>query len=70
MVKLKQVPKKTLVETLKTRGLTCAKLKKLEKRQRDDARRFRQVGFNNIANSEEQTADKIKSLRKQVCLLK
>jgi len=58
------------IEQLKSRGLSCSKLKSMEKRQRNDAKSFRQVGFTNIATNEEQIADKINKLRKKVCLLK
>ena len=58
------------IEQLKVRGLTCGKLKSLEKRQRKDAESFRKVGFGNIADIEEKTAEKIKQLRQKVCLLR
>jgi len=58
------------IETLKARGLTCERMKQLEERQFKDAKLFRDVGFIGIANVEEQTALKIKGLRKKVCLLR
>lgn len=58
------------IEELKSRGLSCGRLKSMEQRQRNDASDFRKVGFENIARIEEQTAEKIKSLRNKVCLLK
>ncbi len=58
------------IEQLKSRGLSCAKLKAMESRQRKDSSEFRKAGFNNIAQTEDQVANKIKGLRKQVCLLK
>lgn len=58
------------IELLKKRGVTCGKLRSMENDSFNDAKRFRQSGFNNIANIEEQLASKIKSLRKKVCLLK
>lgn len=58
------------IDTLKARGLSCSKLQQMEKRQFEDAKKFRQVGFNQIAEVEEATAKRIKSLRKKVCLLK
>ena len=58
------------VEILRERGLTCGKLRAMEKREFSDAKRFREAGFNNIATTEEQTALKIKDLRKKICLLK
>jgi hypothetical protein len=65
-----QSNEKDSIQTLRDRGLTCSKLKSLENKQREDAKTFRKVGFENIANVEEQTADKISDLRKKVCLLK
>lgn len=59
-----------LADTLKRRGLSCSRLKKLEERQLRDAKDFRAVGFENIANNEEDSARRIRSLRKKVCLLK
>lgn len=58
------------VEDLKSRGLSCSKLKKMEQDQFKNAEQFRRVGFNNIANSSEANAKKIKGLRQKVCLLK
>lgn len=58
------------IEQLKARGLTCARLKSMEKKQLEDAKKFRKVGFNNIANTEEETAKRISNLRKKVCLLR
>lgn len=57
-------------ELLKERGLTCGKLKSMERREFEDAKKFRQAGFVNIANTEESIALKIKDLRRKVCLLK
>ena len=59
-----------LVERIRKRGLTCNKLKSMEKSQLNDAKKFRSVGFENIAKTEESIAKKINSLRKKVCLLK
>lgn len=58
------------VEDLKSRGLTCSKLRKMEQDQFKNAEQFRRVGFSNIANSSEANAKKIKGLRQKVCLLK
>lgn len=58
------------IEQLKARGLTCGRLKSMEQRQRKDASDFRRVGFESLARTEEQTAEKIKSLRRRVCLLR
>lgn len=59
-----------IVETLRERGLTCSRLKSLEKREREDAKIFRSVGFGNIGDINEQVANKIKSLRNRVCKLR
>ena len=59
-----------LINTLKDRGLSCAKLKSMEKKQFTDAKNFRASGFVNIAKLEEETARKIRGLRKKVCLLR
>lgn len=59
-----------LIETLRSRGLTCGKLKSMEANKMKDAKNFRAVGFTNIAEGEEASAKKIRGLRKKVCLLK
>lgn len=59
-----------LVDTLKNRGLSCARLKSLENGERKDAKTFRSVGFQNIATAQEASADKIQQLRKKVCKLR
>lgn len=59
-----------LADTLNRRGLSCKRLRKLEERQLRDAKDFRAVGFENIANNEEDSARRIRALRKKVCLLK
>lgn len=60
-----------LVETLRSRGLTCAKLKSLERNKQKDAKLFRSVGFTGrLAQREEQSARDIRSLRNQVCKLR
>jgi hypothetical protein len=61
---------KDLVETLKSRGITCGKLRSMENDSMKDAKKFRESGFEEIAKVEEQVANKIKGLRKKVCLLK
>ena len=58
------------IQQLKSRGLTCSKLKSMEKAERKDAKSFRGVGFQNIARVQEESANKIKSLRTKVCKLK
>lgn len=60
----------TLAQTLKERGLSCARLKKLEVNKNKDAKMFRQYGFNEQTKREEESEARIKSLRKKVCLLK
>ena len=47
------------VEQLKSRGLSCGKLKSMVKNKRKDAEMFRKVGFNSLASSEEQAAQKL-----------
>lgn len=59
-----------MVEVLKKRGLSCARLKSLEKNKITDSKTFRTVGFNNLAEREEQSARDIKSLRDKVCKLR
>lgn len=58
------------VQVLRNRGLTCGRLKKMEDNKMKDAKMFRSVGFNNLATSEEESARKIKELRRKVCLLR
>lgn len=59
-----------IVETLKQRGVTCAKLKSMEKREIREASEFRRAGFNNLAASQENSAKKLRGLRQQVCKLR
>ena len=59
-----------IIEILRGRKLTCAKLKSMEQRELKDSRDFRKVGFNEIAKSNENSANKIKVLRKRVCKLR
>ena len=59
-----------LVDTLKSRGLSCSKLKSLEKNKLGDAKTFRSVGFNSLAQREEQSAKDVRGLRNKVCRLK
>lgn len=70
MAKQNQENDNEMIETLRTRGLTCGKLTKMEQSKYKDAKDFRAVGFTNIANAEEANAKKIKELRKKVCLLR
>jgi hypothetical protein len=58
------------IETLRERGLSCARLKSLEKRENREAAEFRRVGFTNLASTQENAARQIKGLRKKVCLLR
>lgn len=59
-----------IVNTLKQRGVTCSRLKAIESRERKEAGDFRKMGFENIANVQEQTANKLKELRDKVCKLR
>lgn len=61
---------KNLIDVLKDRGIKCSDLSNMEKDSLKDAKRFREAGFQEIAKTEEAVSDKIKSLRKRVCLLK
>ncbi len=58
------------VETLRDRGLTCAKLKSMEKRERRDAQEFRKYGFDTGGKINEELANRIKQVKKQICKLK
>ena len=58
------------VETLKERGLSCARLKSMEKRERAEAGEFRKVGFINLADAQEKSANALKELRNKVCKLR
>jgi hypothetical protein len=42
----------------------------MEKREYKDAAEFRKIGFQNIANVQEQSAQKIAEVRKKVCKLR
>lgn len=64
------VSEDALIQTLKDRGLSCAKLKSMEKRQLKDSAEFRRVGFNSLADIEEKSASKIRELRNKVCKLR
>jgi len=66
----KEEDSENIVETLKKRGITCNKLKKMESDSLKDAKSFRESGFNGIATAEEGISNKIKQLRDKVCLLK
>lgn len=59
-----------MIQSLRSRGLTCGRLKKMEENKAKDAKMFRSVGFNNLAGNEEESAKKIRELRRKVCLLK
>ena len=75
---------KTGIELLKSRGLTCGKLKSMANNQmRDakkdlkDARKFRNFGFNeqaslqeNISRAQEKSANSLNKLRKKLCPLR
>lgn len=56
-----------LARQLKEKGLTCAKLDSLIENKRNDSKTFRQVGFENLAKREEQSAEEIKNLKVRVC---
>jgi len=59
-----------LVDTLKSRGLSCGKLKSVEDRERREAGDFRKLGFSQIAEAQEASANRIKELRRKVCKLR
>mgnify|MGYP001580044295 CR=1 FL=1 len=59
-----------IVETLRERGLTCGKLKNIEKREIKEASQFRALGFMRIAEAQEVSARNIKALRNKVCKLR
>jgi len=59
-----------LVQTLKDKGLSCAKLKSLEKREFKESQEFRKIGFNEVAQNQEKSARSIRALRKRVCKLR
>jgi len=83
MAKEKQ-PAKSIIDSLKQRGLTCSKLKSMERKQRSDARKARKDAsmFRNfniksqadlqerIAQAEERSANDLKSIRRRLCPLK
>lgn len=59
-----------LAQTLKEKGLSCSKLKKLEMNKRKDAKMFQNFGFTEQAKRELESESRIKQLRSKVCLLK
>ena len=59
-----------LIESLREKGVTCTRLKGLEKRERREAQDFRKLGFEGLANSQEVSAQKLKELRGRVCKLR
>ncbi len=59
-----------IVEKLKSRGLSCKSLKLKIEQKLKEAKEFRGYGFLNIAQAEEEIADKLKGLQKDVCKLK
>lgn len=58
------------VEIMQERGLTCAKMRSAEKKEYKDAKEYRKNGWVNLANIKEQSAEKIKAVRKSVCKLR
>lgn len=72
------------VELLRSRGLTCSRLKAMESKERrdkdnafKDASKFRSAGFNQgadmqekVGKAQEDLANKLQALRKKVCGLK
>ena len=59
-----------LIESLREKGVTCTRLKGLEKRELREASEFRKLGFQGLANSQEASAGKLKELRGKVCKLR
>jgi hypothetical protein len=62
--------KENFIKTLKERGVTCDILKDRIDCEMENARTFREMGFMNMANTEEEIADKLRKLKDEVCLLK
>ena len=60
----------TLVDTLRERGVTCTKLKALEKQRIRMAQEGRKMGFENTSKKDEEIASSIRSVRNQVCKLR
>lgn len=58
------------VELMKERGLTCAKMRSAEKKEFREAKNYRSNGWTGLADIKEKVAEKIKSVRKNVCKLK
>lgn len=59
-----------LVETFRKRGISCSDLKRKEEQRLSLAREARKDGFEATARTDEIVADKLKQVRKKVCLLK
>lgn len=70
MAKQEESNPQETIETLKARGLSCKRLDSMVKNKMKDAKDFRQAGFVNLANKEEESARAISGLKKKVCLLK
>ena len=60
----------SLIESLREKGVTCTRLKGLEKRELREASEFRKLGFGGLASSQEASAQKLKELRGRVCKLR
>lgn len=58
------------VELMRERGLTCSKMRNAEKKEFKEAKNYRANGWTGLADIKEKVAEKIKSVRKQVCKLK
>ena len=59
-----------LVEQLRSRGITCGRLKSMESRERKEAADFRKLNFNKLAEVQEGVANQLKSVRDKVCKLR
>lgn len=57
------------IESLKDKGVTCARLRSIEERESKEAGEFRKLGFSRLAEAQDNTARAVKSLRQRVCKL-
>lgn len=56
-----------LQKRLREKGLTCPKLRSMIKDKQSDARTFRKVGFNQLAQKEEDSARLLRATKNKVC---
>ena len=60
----------SLVETFRKRGISCKALRRKEDQRLNLAKEARKDGFESTARADEAVADKLRQVRRKVCLLK